>query len=47
VEQSEQRAAATAELNGAQDVSIAVITTQLTAIKSTVDRIDAKLGDRR
>ena len=47
MEAIEQREAAAALTNGAQDVSIAVITTQLSTIQSTVDRIDKRLEQRR
>jgi len=47
VEQAERRQAEATAANSEQDVSIAVITTQLAAIKSTVDSIDRKLGERR
>lgn len=42
-DQTENREATTAVINGKQDVSIAVITTQLSQIQSTVNSIDQKL----
>lgn len=47
IEASEQRETAVSLTNGKQDVSIAVITTQLSTIQSTVDRIDKRLEQKR
>lgn len=42
---NEARIAETSNKNAAQDVSVAVITTQLATIQSTVDRIDRNIAD--
>lgn len=47
VKDTEMRATTLTSENRSQDVTIAVITTQLSAIQSTVSRIDDKLSDRR
>ena len=46
-EQGETRSDAVATSNAAQNVTIAVITTQLTTIQSTVERIDKTLQEKR
>lgn len=47
VEQSERSTSATATANAAQDVTIAVITTQLASIQGTVERIDRTLQEEK
>lgn len=47
IEANEQRGVGFAKDNSAQDVTIAVITTQLASIKSTVDRIDKRLEQQQ
>jgi hypothetical protein len=47
VEQGEQRATVNSNSNASQDVAIAVITTQLSTIQSTVERIDRALQDKK
>lgn len=47
VKDGELRDTALTSENRSQDVAIAVITTQLTTIQSTVSRIEDKLGERK